>query len=283
MENISGAIDYVVYKYNNKYIVLLLDNHNPEAYCEGINFFGVEKLFEHYINKDTMFVFEELDGLKPQDQYIKLFSKTPHLTKYMEFYSRHSHDRNKIKPIDIRILFDNFHKSDSQDLLDQFFGLVECVDEQVKPIAQVVSNAKSKYPIFALHFDHLVSRYLELKQKILSPIKCDGSSYVGQINLLYPFVQDLNLSVCELTEQLLSGLLEIYAIANILLSPNKYIFAYFGAAHCVSICGLFDRYYRIRKVKDLSYLKIDGNRFNLGNLDTYTKSCVNFNQDFIQK
>lgn len=283
MENISGAIDYGVYKYNNKYIVLLLDNHNPQAYCGGPNFFGIEKLFEHYINKDTMFIFEELDGLKPDDQYIKLFSQSLHLTKYMEFYSAHSHDRKKIKPIDIRILFDNFHKSDGQDLLDQFFGLILPVDEQVKPIVQVISDAKSKYQIFTSHFDHLRSRYLELKQVLTHPIKCDGSNYIEQINLTYPFVQGPNLEVCELAEQLLSGLLEIYTIANILLSPNKYIFVYLGAAHCVSICGLFDKYYQIRKVKDLSYLKIDGDKFDLETLDSHNKSCVNFNPGFVQK
>jgi len=285
MENFSGAIDYVVYKCNNKYIVLLLDNHNPQMYCDGINFSGVERLFEHYIQKDTMFVFEELYGIKPTDKFKELFSNTPHLTKYMEFYSKYKNDKNKIKPVDIRILFDNFHKPDGLDLLDQFFGIVECVDQDVQSIASVVSSAITQYPIFATHHRHLCARYLELKQIITNPIKCDGFSYIEQINLTYPFdvLSNTNLSLCELIEQLLSGMLEIYTIANILLSPNKYIFVYLGAAHCISICGLFDKYYGIRKVKDLTYLKIDGIRFSLGNLDTHTKSCVNFNPEFVEK
>ena len=86
MENISGAIDYIVYKYDNKYIVLLLDNHSPQSYCDKNSFSGIERLFEHYIKKDTMFVFEELYGLKQTDQYFELFLKTPHLVKYMECY-----------------------------------------------------------------------------------------------------------------------------------------------------------------------------------------------------
>jgi hypothetical protein len=283
--NFSGAIDYMVYKYNNKYIVLLLDNHNPESYCsDKTKFSGIERLFEHYIKKDTMFVFEELDGIKPSDQFKELFSKTPHLTKYMEFYSKYKHDRNKIKPIDIRILFDNFHKSDGLDLLDQFFGLTPCIDPDVQPIAAVISNAVNQYEVFATHYRYLCARYIELKKVLTTPIKCDGSSFLEEIILTYPFEQEnLNVSVCEGAELLLSGLLEIYTIANILLSNNKYIFVYLGAAHCISICGLFDRYYKIRKVKDLSYLKITGSRFNLGSLDSHTKSCVNFNPGFVEK
>jgi len=286
MENYSGAIDYVVYKYNNKYIVLLLDNHNPTSYCsDNIKSSGIERLFEHYIKKDTMFIFEELDGVKPTEQYFELFSKTPHLTKYMEFYSKYKYDKHKIRPIDIRILFDNFHMSNGFDLLDQFFGLAPCVDEQVQPISSVILTAATQYEVFAIHYKYLSDRYIEIKKILRNPIKCDGSSFLEDVYLDYPFERVLHkdISVCEATEQLLSGLLEIYTIANILISTSKYIFVYLGAAHCISICGLFDKYYKIRKIKDLTHLKIIGHRFNLGNLDAHSKSCVNFNPGFVEK
>jgi hypothetical protein len=299
MENsISGAIDYVVYKDNSKYIVLLLDNHSPQSYCNNLsngNFSGIERLFEHYIKKDTLFVFEELEGVKPSDQYQELFTNTPHLQKYMEFYSKYKYEKNKIKSVDIRILFDNFHKSDGLNLLDQFFGLIPCIDQYVQPILSTILDATNKSAVFATHYKSLAERYLELKKNFISPIKCDNSSFIEDIYLTYPFepidlivepvyvdinkINSVSNNICAHIEQLLSGLLEIYTIANILQSSNKYVFVYLGAAHCVSICGLFDKYYKIRKVKELKHFKIEGNRFNLGTLDIYTKSCVNFNSE----
>jgi serine/threonine protein phosphatase PrpC len=38
MDLYSGAIDYMVYKLESKYIIILLDNHNPLTYCSGSNF-----------------------------------------------------------------------------------------------------------------------------------------------------------------------------------------------------------------------------------------------------
>ncbi len=298
MANLSGAIDYAVYKNNNKYIVFLFDNHNPESYCSDKNMFsGIENLFEHYINKDSTFVFEELEGIKPTDQYKELFSKTPHLVKYMEFYSKYQNEKNKIKPVDIRILFDNFHKPNGLDLLNQFFSIIDCslpevtslnyncniIDQQVQSILSVILNAFKKNEVFSNHYKSLYKRYISIKERLDKSIVCDGYNYVEEISLTYPFElnqDNKDINICRDIEQLLSGLMEIYTIANILVSTSKYVFVYLGAAHCVNICGLFDRYYKIRKVKDLTHLKLDGNRFNLATLDSHTKSCVYFNPGF---
>jgi hypothetical protein len=201
----------------------------------------------------------------------------------MEFYSKYKYDKNKIRPIDIRILFDNFHMSNGFDLLDQFFGIIPCIDQQVQPIVSIILNAVKQEEVFANHYKFLCTRYIELKKILTIPIKCDGKSFLEEISLTYPFVSTQDIDLCQSSEQLLSGLLEIYTIANILLSTSKYNFVYLGAAHCISICGLFDKYYKIRKVKDLLYLKISGSRYNLGSLDSHSNSCVNFNSDFVEK
>jgi hypothetical protein len=123
MDLYSGAIDYMVYKLQSKYIIILLDNHNPSAYCSGSNLdpkSNIDILFESFISKNSMFVLEELIPTQTKERFIELYPQTPHLVKYMKFYSKYKSNTNLIIPIDIRVLFDNFSQSNKFELLDVF-------------------------------------------------------------------------------------------------------------------------------------------------------------------
>lgn len=279
----SGAIDYMVYKLESKYIIILLDNHNPITYCSGPKLnptSNIDNLFELFISKDSVFVFEELVPTHTKEKFIELFPQTPHLVKYMGFYSKYKSNKNKIIPIDLRVLFDNFSLETNEkrfELLDQFFKISPCTNPDVQTILLTIDIAY-KHNIFAKHFNSLKSRYQELKQMDLQLSKCVDSSYLGQIYLNYPFdlTDEAGISVCEHIEQLLSGLLEMYTIAQILNAKSKYVFVYLGASHCISIGWALEKYYKIRKIKSLDNFQTDGNIFKLNLLDNLTKSCVNF-------
>jgi hypothetical protein len=283
MGTYSGAIDYMIFKLKSKYIVILLDNHNPGSYCSGPMpnpNSNIDNLFESFIDKDSSYILEELVPTQTKEKFIELYPQTPHLVKYMKFYSKYKSQKNKIIPIDLRILFDNFSQPDKFDLLDQVFELIPCVNPDVQTILSTISLAKKIFPdTFIKHFSSLKQRYQELKQMIgLDQIKCNGSSFLDQIYLNYPFesVGEENQHICEHIEQLLSGLFEMYGIAQILVSQSKYVFVYLGAVHCISIGWFLEKHYQIRKIKHLNNFETNGKIFSLGLLDKSTKSCVNF-------
>lgn len=278
MQRYSGAIDYFIYKSQSKYIIILLDNHNPKSYCDNYTESkNIAKLFEEYIDKNSIFILEELVGSNPNDKIIELFNKTPHLEKYMEFYSKYKSDHSKIIPVDIRPFIDNFHKPNGFDLTDQLFGISNSIDHTVKSIQYILVSAIQSNELFASHYNHLKNKYIQMKQTVLNSglTVCNDSTYTSNLNLEYPFASLIG-TICEQQEQLLSGILELYTIAHILTSTNRYVFAYLGAAHCISIGSLLDKYYQIRKIKNLDKFEISGNKFNLELLDLYTESCVNF-------
>jgi len=281
MDLYSGAIDYMVYKLESKYIIILLDNHNPLTYCSGSNFdpkSNIDILFESFISKKSIFVLEELVQTQQEEKSIVLYPQTPHLVKYMKFYTKYKSNKNQIIPVDLRILFDNFSQPNKYQLLDELFGIIPCVNVDVNTILSVITMACSNNSKFIEHFESLKTRYKELKIIINSNSnKCSETSYLEQIYLNYPFEPvSKELNECEHTEQLLSGLFELYGIAQILIAKSKYVFVYLGASHCISIGWILEKYYQIRKVKDLDKFKTNGSIFNLSLLDKSTKSCIKF-------
>ena len=166
MENYSGAIDYLVYKSESKYIVILLDNHNPILYCDEFNkssqsneFKNIATLFESFLNKDSVFILEELVEINSNDKIIELFSNTPHIKKYMEFYTKYKSNNNKIIPIDLRLHVDNFHKPNGFNLTDQLFGIITCTDPTILSILSVFESAKQISPEFDLHYSKLKEKW----------------------------------------------------------------------------------------------------------------------------
>lgn len=288
MQKYSGAIDYLVYKIpseqnkKSKHIIMLLDNHNPKYYCEtNTPSKNIDSLFEDFINKDSVFILEELVQPSSSDQIIELFNKTPHIKKYLEFYSKYKSNSEKIIPIDLRLLVDNFHKPDGFYLTDQLFDFVECSNPTIQLIKNILAQAIRLNNIFETHYTHLKKNYIHMKDLVQTNLikqVCTSASSIDNLDLDYPFVVGhiMNIPICEQQEQILSGLLELYTIAHVLVSTNKYVFAYLGAAHCICIGNILEKYYQVRKIKNLDKFEISGNRFNLGILDTQTQSCVNF-------
>jgi hypothetical protein len=281
MDLYSGAIDYMVYKLESKYIIILLDNHNPSTYCSGSNFdpkSNIDILFESFISKKSIFVLEELVPTQQEQKSILLYHQTPHLVKYMQFYTKYKSNKEQIIPIDLRILFDNFSQSNKYELLDELFGIIPCVNFDVNIILSVINMACSNNSKFIEHFESLKTRYKELKIIINSNSKkCLKSSYLEEIYLNYPFEStSKELNECEHIEQLLSGLLELYGIAQILITESKYVFVYLGASHCISIGWILEKYYKIRKIKDLDKFETNVSNFNLSLFDKSTKSCIQF-------
>jgi hypothetical protein len=281
--NYSGAIDYYIFKdYSNhieKYIIILLDNHNPSEYCK-ISSKNIDELFESFIDKNSLFILEEPYGLN-SSKIISLYPDIYHLTKYLNFYAKYNTNNDKIIPIDIRLLFDNFHHLDYNskfDMLDQLFGFIKCSNDQIKQIYDIIIKASLLNNIFKNHLEKLRQLYQYIKYN-KSTDKCN-EIYLSEIFLHYPFKSNIE-SYCDQIERFLSGLLELYGIAHIITTSKKYIFVYLGAAHCISIASLLEKYYGLTKVKSLDKYSIStiDERFNLGNLNSDTTSCFNFNLD----
>lgn len=283
MPNYSGAIDYLVYKHNGKYICLFLDNHNPESYCkENFQTNNIDNLFEDYINKKSLYILEEPVGLD-ESELNSIYSATQHLNKYLKFYKKYRHDSSKIVPIDIRMVIDKFYKKNGFDLTDELFGYKVCTNEIMKKVLQIFNDALKISKIFEEQLEALKKRYNEFKtdvKKNTIPNNCSESSEMEEIYLNYPFeIIDSQLPICEFSEQLLAGIMEIYAIAHILLAQQKYIFIYLGASHCLTIGYLLEKYYGFRNIRNLDKYLISNNRLHLSLLDNSKKSCINFKLD----
>jgi hypothetical protein len=278
--NYSGAIDYYVFKDDiNRYIIILLDNHNPSSYCEFPSE-NIDSLFELFINKKSIFILEEPFGVE-SSKIISIYPKTSHLTKYLKFYSKYQSNIKQIIPVDIRMLFDNFHKNDynhKYELLDQLFGLSDCVNQDILYIRETIINASLVNTVFREHLNKLFDAYKNIKNFVNTDKECKINDYSESLFLNFPFSDHIK-SYCEKIEQFLSGLLELYCIACIVITSNKYIFVYLGAAHCITIANLLEKKYGYRKIKTLDKYNIlsSESRINLGIFDSNKISCINFN------
>jgi hypothetical protein len=272
MVKFNGAIDYIILKNESKYILFFLDNHNPSSYCE-IPSKNIDNLFEDFIKLNSKFIFEEIIGW---NKFINVFTKTSHLNKYLEFYNKYK-SNDKIIPIDIRMLFDNFNEKDKFNNLDQLFNIITCINTDIMQIKDIFDKCKKISTNFLSHYTHLLNKYIEIKKLLNTEIKCN-KNFNEYILLDYPFnLNNSNQNVCSQIEIFLSGLLELYGIAHIEISQAKYNMVYLGASHCLSIFNILEKYYGYRKIKGLkthNLMSID--RFHLSLFDSLDKSCIDF-------
>ena len=270
----NGAIEYIVLKNNNKYILFFLDNHNPSSYCQ-IPSRNIDLLFEDFINKNSIFILEEIIGY---NKYINAFNNTDHLNKYLQFYNKYK-SNDKIIPIDIRLLFNNFDEIDKFSNLDQLFNISSCTNLDIIKIKNIIDKCKNVSNNFLKHYDNLKNKYIEIKDKIKNEYKSElicNTNYLEYIQLDYPFV-NLNENICNQIDIFSSALLELYGIAQIELSLAKYNIIYLGASHCLSMFNILEKYYGYRKIKGLkSHNLVSLDRFNLNLLDSLDKSCIDF-------
>jgi hypothetical protein len=273
---INGAIDYIILKNNSKYIIFFLDNHAPSSYCQ-IPSKNIDSLFEDFMNKNSIFILEEIIGY---NKYINTFNNTEHLNKYLQFYNKYK-SNNKIIPIDIRLLFNNFDENDKFSNLDQLFDISSCTHTDIIKIKNIIDKCKNISNIFLKHYDNLKNKYIDIKNKINNnneykkELICN-TNYLEYIILDYPFV-DINENICNHIDIFSSSLLELYGIAQIELSLSKYNIIYLGASHCLSMFNILEKYYGYRKVKGLkSHNLISLDRFHLNLLDSFDKSCIDF-------
>jgi hypothetical protein len=274
MGKFNGAIDYIVLKYKSKYILFFLDNHNPSSYCE-IPSKNIDMLFEDFIKLNSKFIFEEIVGW---NKFINVFTNTTHLNKYLQFYNKYK-SSDKIIPIDIRLLFDNFDEEDKFNNLDQLFNIITCTNPDIIQIKDIFDKCKNISKNFLSHYTHILNKYIQIKNNINTNSETKCSKSVSEYILLdYPFdSNNFDENICNEIDIFLSGLLELYGIAQIEISNAKYNIVYLGASHCLSMFNLLEKYYAYRKVKGLkTHNLISMDRFHLGLFDSLNKSCIDF-------
>jgi hypothetical protein len=255
-----GILDYFLIKKDGQNIILLLDNHQLEEYC-NYPAQNVNSLLEDFLIEDkSTIILEEIYGTV---NFEKLFS-SKHLNIYNEFYENNK-DNNKIIPTDVRLLF----KIDNN--LKILFDLTNEQNIELTPIKSIINKFKVKNEIFAQHYEKLKLDYIRLSQsELISNINRE------HINLTYPFYIETDEILKIQWSTFYSGLMELYAISHILNSDKKYIINYFGAAHCASIFKLLVTYYGydIKRNNKLKLDEIDFIKYNefssLGNM------CIDF-------
>lgn len=231
----EGIIDYFVLKKHNRYFIFLLDNHELNN-CD-VESVDITELLESYIDKDTSILVEEVVG---NFNVEALFSDSEHNRKNYEFYKKH---RDKVIPVDVRILFQNEKNLD--DLFNNNHDIL--LSEKLKDL-----------------FFKMREKYKLLRDKLF----LKNYFSLDFIPLDYPYESDLNTEQeCEI---FFSSLLDIYVIFLLETSKTKINFIYLGAFHCIHIFHLLKKYFNYRVIKDI---KTNKNYF-LKELDKYKKSCI---------
>ena len=284
MVKFHGAVDYIILKNNHQYFLFFLDNHNPENYC-SIPAENINSLFQHFIDNDknTTFIFEEL---LDDTRFISLFPNITHLDKYLKFY--HKYKSNNSHPIDIRILFDNTNLSNIFTNFDILFddNINNFTDDIINKIKVQIDSACKKSSIFLEQFTNFKEHFLIIKQtvtnnNILIDIIKKNQFTNENTDLNYPWLNNKVIPTIEnmanLWEQFINALLELYAISFIIQSESKTTISYLGASHCITIFNILEKYYNYRNIKKfLNYDLTKMDTFNLFNLESIYKSCINF-------
>jgi hypothetical protein len=276
MTKYQGAIDYtdLENKLINKRVIILMDNHKPDRYCD-IKAENIDRLLLKYYDKSTTYIFEELLG---EEKFIEIFPDIDHQKQFMEFYNKYrkSNDK-KIYPVDIRNFFDN---SDSKtdyifNNLDILFNLREDNSNKlINKIKQELNISLKNSNEFKNHYNIFLDRYQELKNSLTKKEidilkKNKYPSYYPNMFIAYPFLYNkVNKDyIIEEYHNLLSGLMELYSIAIIFNTDTKYYFLYMGASHGILIHNLLKKYYNFNVKKELD---------NRVNMNGDTVSCINF-------
>jgi len=281
MVQFNGAIDYLILKKNKIYIIFFLDNHQPDKYCDIPSKY-IDSLFSVFYNKNTTFIFEELID---NSNFISLFPHTLHLTEFLKFYNKHINDKKKlIKPIDIRILFDNTDQEYIFKNLNILFNKTK-TNFILEYVCNQFYSACDLSLIFLQHFTLLHNKFIKIQNFVNS--NCNAkknlitnniSDYSKYIPLDYLFITS------EITENnivlefsnFLSTILELFSISYIITMNTSYFILYLGASHCISIFYLLNKYYDFRSIKSFKNLNIaEINNFNLDLFDNHN-SCIDF-------
>jgi hypothetical protein len=118
--------------------------------------------------------------------------------------------------------------------------------------------------------------------------KNKSSNFLDYIYLDYPWECDKEFenptkdNCLQIFEMFFSSLLELYTISFIEITDKKYTILYLGAAHCISIFFLLDKYFSYRVVKGLKNVNLrEMKKFKLEKLIEYNESCIDFNKQLI--
>ena len=214
----SGALDYYILHKDGKYVILFLDDHSLEDYCENTSR-NICSLFKESLEKnDTTLILEEVVG---NVNYSTIFN-SKHLEIYSEFYNKHRNNED-LKSIDIRLLL----KQNGN--VDKFFDKKDD-DECMLKVRQVIDR----------HMSTVGEQYSRLYNEYCYLSKNNLSLGDNKLNLLYPFTvreQDKTWALFY------SGMLELYALSCIMDSEKKYVLCYLGAAHCAILYKLLRVHY----------------------------------------
>jgi len=260
MVRFDGAIEYIILKKNDKYILFFLDKHGNIKYCEKDNKIlteNIDVLFSDFLD-NSLFLFEEI---VTESKIIEIFPDTKHLQKYMQFYNINKNKSNII-PIDLRILFDTSDLDNIFMNLDILFNCNININKDKTNNTKVFEIKEHIYivckisPKFNEYFNNLKKHYLYLKNQIINDIELinliknnNSSNFLEYIYLDYPweYYEDFNIvtknNVLQIYEIFLSGLLELYAISFIEITNTKHTILYLGAAHCINIIFILEKYF----------------------------------------
>ena len=259
MVKYNGVLDYYVLSLDGKRVILLLDNHALENYCK-YPAENVDRLLHDYlVNYDSTLLLEEIYG---NVTYNRLFN-TKHLNIYDKFYNENKKNVNII-PVDIRILIN------SGNNLKYFFDDEDNSESnEIKEIKEKILSEIKKDTIFKNQYECLKADYQRL---LLCKIESDYQSL--NLNISYPFKICYDEKIDIQWFNLFSGILELYTICNILQSSKQNVFNYLGAAHCITIFNILDKYYGYIIKKDTIFNTNNRDSIEYSELQSLNRMCT---------
>jgi len=296
---ISGSISYIYLKKNTIKLLLLLDDHENEKYCNNKSI-CIDKFIKKFIYKSTynIYIEEPLDNTN-----LHMFWSSLHTKKIKNLYEK---NKKHFYPIDIRYIinYDNNYNTNYNDfklhnivyniyyLFSYLFKnkLKFDINENENK-SKLLKNLKKNIKLLIIK--HSKNKYI--KRHIIKIINCIKNlyNYTKKINiLLKQYIKQDNIKEYDLIgfpynnyklqknncliyyDFLINSIMEFYFILLLFESKNNNIL-YAGAYHCINIIYILVFIYKFEIKKKSKKLNIDINNTKLENIvKKFTNNCI---------
>ena len=274
MLELSGIIGITILEKNNKFYVILYDDHNNTKYCKKeLNF--VPELLKIF-NKDNLKTSFFIEDYKENNKEYYIWDNVKHLKEFNKYLKL---NKNKVNwyLTDIRLYIGNiFNIEELKINLDFLFGLD---NNNINDINLIKLKREINEFLF---INKLVNKlFLKLKNKYIKIRK------LNQINTpLFQYffkgylIKDLNFDDTRFElDYIIDNLMELYLIINIIKYKKTINILYYGLFHCINIVNYL-------KTSGCKTIYEDGvveskitDKFLIEKLEKDTKSCIILNKN----
>jgi len=277
MLELSGIIGITLLEKNNKYYIILYDDHNNTKYCKKkLNFVPeLLKIFNKDIIKTSFFI----EDYKENNENYYMWDNIKHLKEFNKYLKL---NKNKVNwyLTDIRLYIGNiFNIEKTKKNLDFIFDLNNNNNNNF------LIKLKKEINEFLLKNIVVNKLFLKLKNKY---IKIRKINKIDQTLFQYFFkgylIKDLIFDDTRFElDYIIDNLMELYLIINIIKYKKNINIFYYGLFHCINIVYYLKRSGCKTIYEDGIVESKITDKFLIDKLEHNTESCIFLDIEILKK